>query len=172
MLGINADKYDMPDNSRPDAISPKYSNFIADLDLNSSARASRMSSRTGTSGDDVEHDIAVATYYAIFEMNSDVATDLLTSYRTIDQVAGDVTAAMEGPFNGIGLTDNSPIARVNVTSTSNGSEPNNHGNKFISIDFISTWIRFLLSLDAIPYYMVALTTLIIFVTFRILLRRR
>lgn len=128
---------------------------ITRLALNSSARLENNSLRVQSISDNDtgNHDIDVALYYALYDINPDLATGLLSSYRSINRVGSDISNAIEEPLNAIGLGGNSAFPELNVTSP---SFPDTSSRRIMvhhtDIDIIAGWIRFLLSLDALPYY--------------------
>lgn len=139
---------------------------ITRLALDSSTRSDHVSLRFHTTPEDyaAERDVAVDMYYAMYNINPDLAFDLLSSYRAINRIGGDIAGAMEGPLNAIGFSGDSAVTQINVTSTEL-TDANGH-HKIIGrrndIDMIARWIRFLLSLDALPYYILISSVVIIF----------
>jgi hypothetical protein len=160
---------DMVDGSGLDEDARRFAALIARLGLNSSTR---VSSGPGTNNDAyaLEHDVAAAAYYTIFSMNQDVALDLLALNGAMNRISVAINSALAGPLNAVGLTNGSIITNMYEVPTEGGS--NNNGYYRIPLDFFIKWIRFLLSEDAVPYYIMISTVLIIGVTFHILLRRR
>jgi hypothetical protein len=115
------------------------------------------------------HDIAVATYYAIYDINSGVADDLLTSYRTISRVGGDIIAAIKAPLNAIGLSNDLAITQAALTAAAFADKGENYNDYVIhrsDLDKIIMRIRLIFSLDYLPYYILVLGAYVLFTAFR------
>lgn len=166
MFDVGSAEFEKPDDPALGGSLRQYAILIASFRLNRLSGPAL--SKSSENGDDLEDELAAAAYYALLEMNSDVAVDLLASYRTITLISGKISSALEAPLNALGLNNDSAVTQVDVGSVEKG--PAN--KSFIPLDFFIRWIQFLLSIDAVPYYMIIFTMSILFVVFGKLLRRR
>jgi hypothetical protein len=149
---------------------PQYAALIAGFGPNDSTHSGHVLLQQGTNDEAYTsvHDIAVALYSAISDINSDVAADLLTSYRAISRVRGGIIAAIEVPLNAIGVSN---LTQVDVTSAALADD--DHFDDSIhksDLDRLITLIQSLFSLDVLPYYISVLGVYIIFAALRAAIR--
>ncbi len=165
MADISVAEFQIIDNSMT-GTPPQHFVTITGLDLNSLTHSEHVLVRHHAYDDGHASDVdtSVAMYYAIYDINSDLARDLLASYRTISQVGGDISAAMEGALNTIRFSKDIAIAQINATSTeiANTNPRIKDTPNRSDIDLIVSWMHFLLSTDALPYYVFLSSAFIIF----------
>lgn len=154
-------EFDTGHNPGSAGVPRQTASLTAALGLTSSAPSSQFASmERGTNGDDdaSAHDIAVDLYHTIYDINSGVAADLLTSYRIIGRVHADIIAAIKAPLDTIGLSNDSATPQVDFAGPAS-SDTNDRYDAVdhISVDQIIKRIRFLFSLDALPYYIIIST---------------
>jgi hypothetical protein len=120
------------------------------------------------------HDIAVAMYYAIYDINSDIAGDLLASYRAIGRIREEIITAIKTPLSAIGV-GNDPFTQLQAGVNGAGLDDNgDHYDDSIhrnDIDKIMMLIQRLFSLDFLPYYLFALGLYVLFALFRRFVRQ-
>jgi hypothetical protein len=176
LFNVGAADFGIADDAGPGGMSPQYAAIITGFGLNDATRSGHgpLQHRTNDEEYANAHDIAVAMYYAIYDIDSDVADDLLTSYHTISRVRGDIISAIEGPFNPIGTPSDRSVTQVDagsaaLTATNDRYDDSLHASE---INQIIMRIRFLFSLDALPYYMMISGVYLIFVVVRAAIRMR
>lgn len=150
-------------------ILPQYSVLATGLGPNQPHRSGRLSLRYDADADDraTEHDVAVSLYLALDGVDENVARDLLTSYRAISHINNDVAAAIN---SAIGVGDESAPAEVGDPGREFGHDIDHYGIARKTID-ITAWIRFLLSLDAVFYYVIIASAYATVRLLRVLWRR-
>jgi hypothetical protein len=122
--------------------------------------------------DDSVHEIAIAFYHAVADMNNDVAADLLSSYRIFSRVHTDIIAAVETPLDLIDLSNDGILPQGGLApgELADGNDRYD-GDDHVNGDQFFKRIRFLFSLDAVPYYIFVSTLYVGLAVFRAAYRR-
>jgi hypothetical protein len=170
LFGIGAAREAIADNtSGPGGIALQYPVLRAGLGLNNATGAGQVSLQYGANDNDSvsEHNIALSLYFVIDDINENVAGDLLTSYHAISRITGDITAAINTT---IGLSSDNSFPQVGEANDELSSHNSRYDTTRNGINF-GIWIRFLSSIDSLPYYIVIVMLYIIVKMLRMLWRR-
>ena len=166
LFGVGAVEF----HSGSEPISPQSAAVIAGFRPNSAADSGRAPPQHGTDDEDVTsvQDVAVALYRTIYDVNSDVAGDLLTSYRAISRVRRDIIAAIEVPLNAVGVSN---LTTVSVVPSALADD-DRYDDSFrkSDLDRLISRLQHLFSLDALPYYLCIFGVYVVFVAFRATVR--